>query len=292
MQKGRPVRTLLLGMLVPTWIMATGCTSPSRLPSRPDPTPLDTNTSAAEPSLSGPWRFAHADGVHQFEFQSSAIVEALDAGTTDTVQLAAYLTYVIDRSADTTIILGTIDSFSVHGDSVPPVSASVVLPIPFRLVRDSAGGVQEIVSPDTSSCGSPAGALLMIARDLLVSVPHEVGIGVQWADTLVATSCRGDIPMTLTSRRSSIVTRASSANGPTLLHIRRESVTDISGMGTRRIQSTTVTGSGYGWSELMLDPANGQFLGGHGESTLELTFDAASRRVRFRQHVRQQIRRM
>ena len=290
MQRGRPVRTLLLGVLVPASVLATGCT-PSRPPSRPDPTPLDTGTLAAEPSLSGPWRFAHADGVHRFEFRSSAIVEALDAGTTDTVELAAHLTYVIDRSADTTSILGTVDSFSVHG-SVPPVSSSVVLPIPFRLARDSAGGVQEIVSPDTSSCGSPAGALLMIARDLLVSVPHEVGIGHQWTDTLVATSCRGDIPMTLRSMRSSVVTRASSANGLTFLHIRRESATGVSGTGTRRIQSTTVTGSGHGWSELMLDPVSGRFLGGRGESTLELTFDAASRRVRFRQHVRQQIRRL
>src|SRR5688572_7099854 len=105
----RRVSTLLFGMLVPTWIVAAGCT-PSRQPSPPDPTPRDTSLPGIEPAFSGPWRFAHADGVHRFEFRSRAIVEALDAGTTDTVELAVHLTYMIDRSPDTTIILGTIDS--------------------------------------------------------------------------------------------------------------------------------------------------------------------------------------
>ena len=246
---------------------------------------------AIEPSSSGPWHFAHADGRHRFEFHSRAIVEALDAGTADTVELTAHLTYVIDRATDTTIILGTIDSFSVHGDSIPPARTSVVLPIPFRLLPDSSGHIQAIVSPDTSSCGSPAGTLLVIARDLLIAVPPQVSIGQQWADTTSATSCRGDIPITLASTRTSVVSRSSIANGVTVLHIRRESATNVSGTGTRRIQSTTVTGSGHGWSELILDPASGVLVDGHGESTLDLTFDAASRRMRFRQHVRQEIRR-
>ena len=280
----------LLGLIMPT-LVAAAC-APPRPQSRPEPAPRDPVEAATEPSAAGPWRFAYATGIHRFELRNEAIVEAPETGAADTVALSAYITYLIDRPSDSTIIRGTVDSFAVEGGSAAPTGGAVVLPIPFELITDQTGRIQHFTSPDTSSCGSPAGTLLTIARDLLVMPPSDVWIGARWADTISATSCRGDIPITMTSARSFAVHRASIDDGNVLLHIRRESTIVVSGSGTRRIQSTTVTGHGRGSSEQILDPATGALVGGHGEATLELTFDAASRRMAFRQHVRQTIRRI
>lgn len=218
-------------------------------------------------------------------------MDALDAGLTDTIRLSAYITFVV-RRADSPAVTGTIDSFSVEGTNIPSAGQPVALPIPFGLVPDSAGRLRDLVSPDTSSCGSPAGTLLALAREVLITLPADVRIGTTWSDSSSMTSCRGDIPITLTSERRSMLERSSMDEGRVQLHVRRESLTSVYGTGTRRIQSTTVTGTGSGWFEHVLDPATGHLISGHGESRLELTFDAASRRMTFHQRVRQLVRRL
>ena len=245
--------------------------------------------------MAGPWRFELSDGLHRYELQSQAIVEAMDAVDAvmaDTMELSAYITYVVDRDAGINVLHGTVDSFTVQGGSIPPASHGAALPIPFQLITDSSGQVLELTSSDTSSCGSPAGTLLAIARDLLIPIPAELHVGEQWTDTTSAISCRGDIPITLGAIRTFQLSRTSIEHDGIRLHVRQESTINVSGTGTRRIQSTTVTGVGRGWSERTLDPTAGILLGGHGEAILELTFDAASRRMMFRQRVQHRIRKL
>ena len=218
-------------------------------------------------------------------------MDAPEAGLTDTIRLSAYVTFVV-RRADSLAVTGTIDSFSVEGTNIPSAGQPVHPPIPFELVSDSAGRLRDLVSPDTSSCGSPAGTLLALAREALITLPPDVRIGTTWSDSSSMTSCRGDIPITLTSERRSMLERSSTEGERIRLHVRRESLTSVHGTGTRRIQSTTVTGTGSGWFEHVLDPVTGHLLGGHGESRLELIFDAASRRMTFHQRVRHLVRRL
>ena len=268
------------------------CTPP-RPSAQPEPMAPDTTVMEVRPSAVGPWSFALRDGVHRYELRSRAIVEALDSTVVDTVELVAVLSYVVGRVTDSSLVHGTIDSFSVSSRSAPPAH-SAVLPVPFQMTIDSAGRVAAFSSPDTSTCGSPTGTLLAIARDLFIPIPPVVHLGQEWADTISATSCRGDIPVTIVSSRVNRVagTSTDTTSGNVLVHVHQQSTIEVSGTGTRRIQSTTITGAGQGWTERLLDPATGVLLGGQGESTLELTFDAASRHVRFRQHVNQTIRRL
>jgi hypothetical protein len=276
---------------------ALSCT-PGPAPQGPEPLPPDTAVSRVEPSGSGPWHFMHAPGVHRFELRSTAIIEAVDTGIVDTTALSAHLTYGAAHHDRSVLLTGTIDSVSVDviADStqrMPSASPAHVppgiLPIAFQMRIDSTGRVLDFTSPDTASCGSPAGTLLAIARDLMVGVPNSVSVGSRWADTTTSTSCRGDIPITLTSIRSHTVEGTAVKDGVLVLRVRRETSTEIVGTGTRRVQTTSVTGRGQGWSELLLDPESGHYLGGHGESTLELTFDAASRRMTFRQRTQQVV---
>ena len=272
-------------------MLAHAACTPARPPVTIGAPPADTARVIVQPSDSAPWTFAHAAGVHRFEVRSEAIVDAPDARVTDTIRLSAYLTYVVS-TADSPGITGTIDSFTVEGMNIPPGHQPAALPIPFELMPDSSGKTYQLVSPDTSTCGSPSGTLLALAREVLITVPPAVRAGTRWTDSAVVTSCRGDIPITLASERRSVIERIRLDEAGVRLIVRRESLTSLHGTGTRRIQSTTVTGTGSGWLEYVLDPSNGRLLGGQGESQLELVFDAASRRMSFRQRVRQSIRRL
>jgi hypothetical protein len=265
-----------------------GCTTPvpSRAPGTPPP--------AAEPSSAGipeagPWHFTYAYGSHRFEVRNDAIIEATESGIIDSVTSLTYISYTLRPRDDEVLVTGSIDSFVVTpADSITAAGRPMAFPIYFSARMDDTGHIREFSSPDTSSCGSAAGALLGIARDLLVAVPSSLLPGSEWEDSTSSVACRGDIPITVATVRRHRLDSGSASTG--LLRILRQSELDIVGTGTRRVQTTTVRGRGQGTMEIFLDPANGVFRGAAGESLTELTFDAASRRERFRQHVRLQIR--
>ena len=277
------MRTLGSWLLFSTMACAAGCTpAPSRVPV-PTPAP----ESPDEPRATGPWRFTYAAGTHRYVLETDATIEALQSGTIDSVRSTAHLTYELFPAGDELLISGTIDSFSVSaGDSVPRTGHEMSFPIVFSGRMDQTGHVLEFTSPDTSTCGSPAGALLAIARELLVGVPAEVVLAAEWQDSTSTTSCRGDIPMTVSTIRHYRLEEQIDSSGVLLLRIARRSEVTLSGTGTRPVQATTVNGSGSGSMEILLDPLTGLFRHALGESLTTLTFDAASRRETFLQRVR------
>ena len=240
-----------------------------------------------EPPRTGPWQFFYTAGRYRYVLRNDATIETLASNTMDSVSSRAYLTYDLTPEGDGMLITGTIDSFTVNaGDSIPLPLHDMSFPIAFDGRMDRSGRIQEFSSPDTSSCGSAAGALLGIARELLIAVPSELTIGLEWRDSTSTTSCRGDIPMTVTTTRHHRLEELIDSAGIPLLRIARQTDVVMSGMGTRPVQATTVSGTGSGSMELLIEPTTGTFRHAVGESLTTLTFDAASRRETFLQRVR------
>ena len=272
-------------------LCAAGCTPAGSTRTLP-PAPA-TPEPGVQPVSTGPWRFSYAPGTHGYVVRSNATIEAVESGALDSVQSVAHLTYELIPAGEELLISGTIDSFTVNvGDSVPQPMHVLSFPIVFSGRMDEAGQILEFTSPDTSTCGSAAGALLGIARELLVAVPEQLTVGETWQDSTSTTSCRGDIPMTVSTTRHYQVEEQVDSSGIAVLRITRRSDLAMHGTGTRPIQATTVNGTGTGMMELFLDPLTGTFDHAAGESLTTLTFDAASRRETFLQRVRLTIERL
>ena len=75
--------------------------------------------------------------------------------------------------------------------------------------------------------------------------------------------------------------------GVDAFHLTRASTIGLTGQGSQRGMRFTVTGRGTGRADLYLDPTAGRFLGGTGESTVELELTSPGS---VRQRVRQEGR--
>ncbi|HUF26706.1 MAG TPA: hypothetical protein VMM18_06970 [Gemmatimonadaceae bacterium] len=237
----------------------------------------------------GPWTFAYAPGTHRFELQTEAVVEALTASVVDTITSVIVLAYDIRSMSDGFRVDGRVESFGVSGVTGEMNAGVDQLPIEFSMAIDSLGRLSEFSSPDTSTCGSPSAALLASARELLVLPPHTLDLTTTWTDSTSSIVCRGDIPIVTEARREHRVSGTVALRDRRAVRMLRRSTVTISGASTRPTQVVRVTGSGTADAEFFLDPVSGRFLGGTSRSTADISFDAASRREHFRQHVRQTI---
>lgn len=264
-------------------VFVAGCVRASTA-ERPSPQPEHVPAAGVEAVPVAPWTFRFAEGAHRLELEGTGVIQAVDSGRIDSVHTTMRVTYRFEND-EASVIRGTVESFAITvGQSDSIVSQG--LPFEFRV--DSLAGEMLGV---TDSCSNPAPALSSIARELLPILPPAVVSGSRWSDTVTTIVCRGDIPLRTHTIRDHLVRGLVHVQGvPAALEVVRVSSTEISGSGRGPVQATNVTGTGSSRGVFLLNLGSGHLIEGQLQSTLELLFDAASRRERFRQTTRYTIR--
>lgn len=249
------------------------------------------STGAAPPAPPSPsvasLDFAYAPAQHAFVLQTRASVQVQGdtSQTRDTVATSTYVTY---RVADSSRLVGTVDSFTVQGgSSVAATPSRLMAPIPFGgTVR---GGLVHVVVPRDveADCASPTGALLATASDLLPSFPIPLTRGARWADVTTSTACRGGVAIqTEATNRYQVLGRRDEGR---VIAVERRTTYAISGRGTQGGKTVAVTGRGDGRAEFLLDLPAGRLRGGSGRSKIDLTFTADGRSQQVVQEAEQQL---
>jgi hypothetical protein len=209
----------------------------------------------------------------------------------DSLASVAVITYALERGADGTLSLtGTVDSFAVNtgGGAAggAPSATRQLLPQPlhFNAQLDSSGALRSFTADRVDDCTSPAGALLVAARDLFVALPPRPAVGERWTDSTSSTVCRGDIPVTTKTLQRYEVVQSDSA-----LRVRRTSNITVAGTGTQRGVQVTISGAGNATAELEFDAVRGVFTGSTGDYEAQLQFQAGTATQPFVQRVRQRV---
>jgi hypothetical protein len=281
--------------------IGSGCT-PSRTPApeSPAPTRPAPGTPPTQPAEARPGRadFVYAPGTYRYQVASEASVELLRDSTTprpgslvDTLMTKIHITYQIGGDGAARRLTGSVDSFTVQSTGlVPTGQRALAAPLPFAAtLSDGRRPATFEAHPDTA-CAAPDAALLAVARDLLVPAPTSLTPGSVWSDTVASTVCRAGIPVTARSVRSYRVVGPAVRDSVPAIQLTRETALTMTGGGTPRGDTVTVTGTGRGSGELFVDPATGHYLGGDEETTVELTVSNGTQTRRFVQRSRQETR--
>ncbi|HYW30091.1 MAG TPA: hypothetical protein VE869_01200 [Gemmatimonas sp.] len=176
---------------------------------------------------------------------------------------------------------GRVDSFTVRasGVSVRPSAnvtrstASVPAPLFTSVAVDAtldSTQLRATVRPALpNECDRPEAAAASIARELLVRVPENVSIGDRWRDSLVTLVCRGAIPMTLRTIVESVADET--RDGDRILHVRQSTFSVLEGSSRTPWRQVTVSGTGSGTQDVLIDIARGVVTAIDGGSTLVVT---------------------
>jgi hypothetical protein len=284
-------------------VVAAGCgvarrpvnvPGPTSGPSRPVPEP------AARPATEGgPWSFAWRAGTFAYEVVSEATIElAGDSLPAEQVRTTTYLTYTLAPGADAAAdVTGLVDSVVVEGlraggRVAGPRDRALTAPVSFAARLDPARRRVEFPPLQSSLCASaaertPAGAALVLARDLLVALPPSLAPRTTWRDTVASTVCRGDVPLSTTAVRTYEVEGLDQWEGQPALRVRRTSELLLAGQrGGRRPAS--VSGTGGATQRLFFDLA-GRLLGATGESSTDVRMTAGEESGELRQRVRTRV---
>ena len=125
----------------------------------------------------------------------------------------------------------------------------------------------------------------MLAREAVVVVPPgALTPGRTWDDSTESIVCRGDVPLTVRSVHHYRVEGIERRGESDAVHVTRASDIGVAGQGSQRGLTVTVDGHGQARADLYLDTTAGRFLGGGGESTLQLDLRSPDRPA---QHVTQ-----
>jgi hypothetical protein len=230
------------------------------------------------------WRFAWSPTPGTLAVRVEADVEGSASGAPgaaperERIESSAQVTLAVQPAgtSGTRTVAGRVDSLLLRASArvtgeVPPAPApsvgvrgTVTARGPARL--DLAPGVE-------AGCTTPAGAAALtalgLAREALPPVPPTLQIGARWRDTLVTASCAGPIAVAVQSVASYEVLPPEG----TLVRVRRQSTSTITGQGHGAGQSVRVAGSGTADAILLLDPSRGSLrrVTGEGRTTLAVT---------------------
>lgn len=146
------------------------------------------------------------------------------------------------------------------------------------------GTLEDVRGADSTKCPNAVDPAVANVYSLFVPVPASVSIGSTWEDTVVTTTCRGDLPITTTSARHYTLDGTATWNGRNALRITRSTATAV------RSDTTTgrafgVVGQGSGTATLLVDPATATLFQSTGTAQAELTIGTARAKTVFHQQV-------
>ena len=274
--------------LVRSLALAVGC-APAVTPiptPRPTPAPTTPPPSTVTPppsTSSAPVRFAYAAGPAAYDVRTESTIELTGGPESErgreTVSSAARVSYVVAPSARGTTITGQVDGFAVEASA--RVSGGVADPpatVRFRGTVDARGATVERDGA-APGCAAPTGAAeasaLARARETVVRLPSPVTTGARWRDSVVISTCRSQLPATVTTVATYQVT---AVEGSTV-RVRRQTTTTVRGQGIAGGRAVSMSGAGAEDATLELDAALGRLVrvDGEGRSTITVSLPDGSR---------------
>jgi hypothetical protein len=136
----------------------------------------------------------------------------------------------------------------------------------------------------------PNAGALAIARAFLLAIPRSLAPGASWTDTVVTTTCRGEIPVNTTAVRHFTVSLEHPAGqrAPAILVV-RQSTADLRGTALHRNQPVALHGSGTGSYQDHYDAFTGRLLSSAGASDVVVALGTTGRETTVHEHVEQRV---
>jgi hypothetical protein len=240
--------------------------------------------------------FTYTPGTYRYEVRNEATITAVGEARVDSVLTREVISYRLERLPNDSLdVQGTIDTFTVTGGHAAAAVQPLKQPIPFRFTA-TASGVAPLAGVDSASvCGAPMSTLLVVAHDLLPTMPVPLSVGAEWQDSTVSATCRAMVPV---MSRAARVARAdwvlvppevAASPGQAGYRILRTTTGSLSGEGQAAGRQVLLTGTSSTTSALYVSPLSGILLGGVGDATTRLIVDTGTQRQEFVQQLRQRI---
>jgi hypothetical protein len=273
-------------------------------PAPPPPAAAHASANGAPPALSSPPRFAA--GRESYNISSIGTIGLAAGGATapDTVQTDALVQFNAEWTSTGLDVTGTVvwrvsaSGALAGGPAAAAAMSSVSLdPVPFRAMVDTARSAVRFASDSVEGggavhCPAPNAAALATVRELLSNVPRSLAPGSSWVDTLVTTTCRGELPVTSTAVRKFTVTleRSSTASEGVDVLVKHTSAVDVRGQASGRDHAVSITGTGTGQTSQHYTPLTGRLLSATSVSDLDLTVGLPGRGAALHQHAESLVR--
>ncbi len=283
-------RLLTLALVLPALAACGGGLTPAPAPA---PAPASRPPAAPRPEAPRPEApvpratrlrlpLALSSTTYQVRLRGELERDSAGRRESDVVETTARVELALRRDARGGLRgTGRVDSFTVraNGASVRPSAnvtrstASVPGPLFTSVAIDAtldSTQLRATVRPALpNECDRPEAAAALIARELLVRVPANVGVGDRWRDSLVTLVCRGAVPMTLRTIVES--TADELRDNDRTLHVRQNITSVLEGISRTPWRQVAVTGAGSGTQDVLLDIERGVVTAIDGTSTLVVT---------------------
>ncbi len=274
--RAAPVGTFLLALVL------GACGSPRTPEAGAPPAP-----SRAEPRRAEVYGVTYEAGEHRYQVTVTGTAEAQGgpAATQGTARLrtVAFLTLSSTPTADGAQLRVTVDSFAVQGPEprIPPPDQGAPGGAAYEVAVQSDGRTTRLTS---MSLGCPGRSPIEGAMaDLVVPLPSEIRVGVQWEDSVVTVSCRDGLPITTVSHHRYVADGTQFLGGRRLLRVKRMSESLIEGSQVRRGQAVGLSGSARATASLLVELGIGLVVEGEHTVQAELTLSGGDGEVPLRQ---------
>ncbi len=158
-----------------------------------------------------------------------------------------------------------------------PSVEPMVLPMDLEVVVSDAGWLVRPQPLPPDSCDRPEHAAAELTRELLVRIPDGIATGDRWRDSTITTTCRGGVPLTVTSRIDSRLVEMGAESAPRRVVIEQQVATTLQGERRTPWLFVAVQGDGRGTRRVALDATRGVLETLDGRSTLTLRVTEGTR---------------
>lgn len=230
----------------------------------PDQLPLTTYRVEQRSRLTLQGGTASADESIDISGRVAVALRRADAGWLDGTATVDS----VDRRSSTAIATAIPDAATAR---MPAGAPSTPGPTALDLRLDPAGWSvrPRTVVPD--SCDRDDDGAAALARELLVRVPRDVGVGDRWQDSLPSVTCRSGVPVAVVTLVASRLDEVrNTADGATLLVLHRTITTRLAGERRLPWSRLELSGDGQGTAVVLLDAVRGTPVTIDGEHTLTL----------------------
>jgi hypothetical protein len=251
------------------------------------PAPVAPSEHRAPPPFVPP-RYAVGRGA--YELTSTAIIQFLGDSSTkpDTLVTAVVVRYDASWTGTGLDFTGTVQSRVTDASArLRQANAESLDPVPFRATVDTVAGKVRLIG-DTATeatCPSPHAGAIAAARQYLASIPRTLAPGASWTDTTMATTCRGEIPVTTTAIRHFTVALEHPASAPAVIVVSHLSTISLQGESSHRGRGVTLTGAGTRQYEDRYDAFTGVLKSRAAVIDIDLSVGVAGAPSRLHEHI-------
>jgi hypothetical protein len=207
----------------------------------------------------------------------------------DTLETAVVVRYNATWNATGLDFTGTVQSRVTSASGrMRQASTESLDPVPFRATVDTVAGTVKLLGDSVAPealCPSPHAGALTAARQYLASIPRTLAPGASWTDTTVATTCRGEIPVTTTAIRHFTVALEHPPSAPPVIVVSHLSTISLQGASARRARGVTLMGAGTRQYEDRYDAFTGVLRSRAAIFDVDLTVGVAGAPSRLHEHV-------